>query len=238
LSADYHDTADLRGARPVELTTDSVYERYLSCLLRGERSQCREIVAALLEAGSNVKDIYTGLFQRSLYEVGELWERHEISVAVEHLATAITESLLSVVYPFVFSALHVNRSAVIACVANEYHQLGGKMVADFCGLNGWNGYFLGANMPQEGLVRIIAEKKPEWVGLSLAVYSNLPSLLKLLDAVTSTSKDLRILIGGQAFRWGGCEVVGAYPNTVLVNSLSELEALLREAERDEHKRRG
>jgi methanogenic corrinoid protein MtbC1 len=164
-----------------------------------------------------------------MYEVGELWERHEISVAVEHLATAITESLLSLVYPAVFSAPHTNRSAVIACVANEYHQIGGKMVADLFELNGWHGYFLGANMPLEDLMRMIDDKQPELIGLSLAVYSNLPSLLQVLDAVTATYPDLRVLVGGQAFRWGGCDVVGAYPNTVHVSSLSELEALLLEA---------
>jgi methanogenic corrinoid protein MtbC1 len=211
----------------MDVTTESMYRRYLSHLLNGDRSPCREIVEGLLEAGTEVKQLYTGLFQRSMYEVGELWERHEISVAVEHLATSITESLLSLVYPSVFSAPHTNRSAVIACVANEYHQIGGKMVADLFELNGWHGYFLGANMPQEDLMRMIDNTKPELVGLSLAVYSNLPSLLKVMDAVTSACPQLRVLVGGQAFRWGGCEAVGAYPNTVYVSSLSELETLMQ-----------
>jgi methanogenic corrinoid protein MtbC1 len=149
-------------------------------------------------------------------------------VAVEHLATAITESLLSLVYPAVFAARHTNRSAVIACVANEFHQIGGKMVADLFELNGWHGYFLGANMPLDDLTRMIDDKQPDLVGLSLAVYSNLPGLLKVLDAVTSNYPKQGILVGGQAFRWGGCEVVAAYPNTDLVSSLSELEAFLQE----------
>jgi methanogenic corrinoid protein MtbC1 len=212
----------------MELTTDSVYRRYLTCLLKGDRTQCSEIVADLLKAKTDVRELYTGLFQRSMYEVGELWERHKISVAVEHLATAITESLMSLVYPAVFSAPHANRSAVIACVANEFHQIGGKMVADLFELNGWHGYFLGANMPLDDLMRLIDDKEPDLVGLSLAVFSNLPSLLKVLDAVTSSFPEQRILVGGQAFRWGGTEVVGQYPNTVHVSSLSELESLLQE----------
>jgi methanogenic corrinoid protein MtbC1 len=173
-----------------------------------------------------------------MYEVGELWERHKISVAVEHLATAITESLLTLVYPAVFSAPHANRSGVIACVANEHHQIGGKMVADLLELNGWHGYFLGANMPLEDLMQMIADKQPDLVGLSLSVYSNMPSLITVLDAVTSSHPESRVLVGGQAFRWGGCEVVDAYSNTVYVSSLSQLEALLREASCDEHQGSG
>jgi methanogenic corrinoid protein MtbC1 len=213
----------------MELTPESVYQRYLSCLLEGDRTQCSEIVDDLMKAETDVRELYTGLFQRSMYEVGELWERHKISVAVEHLATAITEGLLSLVYPKVFSAPHTNRSAVIACVANEFHQIGGKMVADVFELNGWHGYFLGANMPLDDLMRMIDDKQPELVGLSLAVFSNLPSLLKVLDAVTAAYPEQRVVVGGQAFRWGGSDVVGEYPNTAHLSSLSELESVLREA---------
>ena len=149
-------------------------------------------------------------------------------MAIEHLATAITESLLNLVYPAVFSAPHTNRSAVIACVANEYHQIGGKIVADLFELNGWHGYFLGANMPLEDLMQMIADHKPELVGLSLSVYLNMPNLLKVLDAVTSAYPELRVLVGGQAFRWGGSEALGAYANSIYVSSLSDLEALLQE----------
>jgi hypothetical protein len=84
-------------------------------------------------------------------------------------------------------------------------------------------------MPLEDLMQMIADKQPELVGLSLSVYSNMPSLLKVLDAVTSAHPQLRVLVGGQAFRWGGREVVDAYSNTVYVSSLSQMEALLREA---------
>jgi methanogenic corrinoid protein MtbC1 len=223
-------TASLGDEAAMELTTESVYRRYLSCLLKGDRTQCGEIVADLLKAETDVRELYTGLFQRSMYEVGELWERHKISVAVEHLATAITESLMSLVYPSVFSAPHTNRSAVIACVANEFHQIGGKMVADVFELNGWHGYFLGANMPLDDLMRMIDDKKPELVGLSLAIFSNLPSLLKVLDAVTSAYPEQRVVVGGQAFRWGGSDVVGEYPNTAHVSSLPELEFLLQETD--------
>ena len=202
--------------------TQLVYEEYLAALLAGDRARCVAIVQELLAAGVGLKELYVDLFQRALYEVGELWERQRISVAVEHLATAITERLLALVQPQVFSGASRERSIVIACVGNEYHQVGGRMVADLCELQGWRGYFLGADTPLPDLLRSIGERRPTLLGLSLSIYGNLPALLDALDAVTAAHPDLPILVGGQAFRWGGVTDVQGYPNVSYIASLDEL----------------
>ena len=203
--------------------TELVYEEYLAALLAGDRARCIAIVEELLAAGVGLKELYVDLFQRALYEVGDLWERQRISVAVEHLATAITERLLALVQPQVFSGASRERSIVIACVGNEYHQLGGRMVADLCELQGWRGYFLGADTPLPDLLRLIEERRPTLLGLSLSIYFNLPALLQALDVVTTAYPDLPILVGGQAFRWGGVADVQGYPNVSYIASLDELE---------------
>ena len=66
------------------------YQTYLTHLLKGERQACTQMVQRLLDSGLNLETLYVNLFQKSLYQVGELWELNEISVAREHLATALT----------------------------------------------------------------------------------------------------------------------------------------------------
>jgi methanogenic corrinoid protein MtbC1 len=209
------------------LITDEMYADYLSALLAGEKGKCIETVNGLLEKGVTIYDLYLHLFQQSMYQVGELWEQNRISVAVEHLATAITESLLTLVYPLIFSAEHVGRKAVVSCVASEYHQLGGKMVADIFELNGWDGYFLGANTPPEELLKLIQEKKPDLLGLSLSIYINMENLYRVLELVRGSFRDLPVLVGGQAFRWGGRERVEKYPGVTVIPTLKELESFIR-----------
>jgi methanogenic corrinoid protein MtbC1 len=147
-------------------------------------------------------------------------------VAVEHLATAITEHMLTVVRPQVFSGSTRDRTIIIACVADEYHQLGGRMIADFCELRGWRAPFLGANTPLADLLQLIEDRRPELLGLSLSVYFNLPSLLKAIDAVSSRFPNLPILVGGQAFRWGAKAALQPYPNASYIESLDELEQIM------------
>ena len=201
----------------------AVYERYLAALLAGDCARCTALVEELLAADVGLKDLYVHLFQRALYQVGELWEHQRVSVAVEHLATAITERLLTLVQAQLFSGATREHSIIIACVANEYHDLGGRMVADLCELQGWRGYFLGADTPLPDLLQLIEERRPTLLGLSLSIYINLPALLEALDAVTAAYPDLPILVGGQAFRWGGVEDVHGYPNVSYIASLDELE---------------
>ncbi len=203
--------------------TDQIYDTYLAALLAGDRAGCTTIVQELNTAGIPIKDLYLNLFQRSLYRTGELWEHHKVSVSVEHLATAITERLLILVEPKLFSGQPRHHSVIVACVADEYHQLGARMVADLFELHGWRGYFLGANTPAESLITMIEQKKPTLIALSLSIYSNLPALIKALDAISAQYPDLPILVGGQAFHWGGKDLLKQYRNVTFIASIDQLE---------------
>ena len=209
------------------MINENLYNNYLSALLAGRRAECRQIVQELLDAGIEVKTLYSHLFQRSMYRVGELWENNRITVANEHLATSITESLLNLVYPAVFDTERIGKKAVISCSANEFHQVGGKMVADILELNGWDGHFLGANTPTDDMSQFIAETKPDLVGLSLSILSNMDHLKRAIEMVRSDFPNTDLLIGGQAFRWGGVDIIKGYTGTEYIPGLDELEKMIK-----------
>ena len=210
---------------------EATYSRYLAALLAGDRETCAATVQALLKAGTGLKLLYVGLLQRAQYQVGELWEQEKISVAVEHLSTAITQRMLSLIQAQTLQGARRNRTIVVACVADEFHQLGGRMVADFCELRGWRGYFLGANTSVGDLLQLIVQRKPDLLGLSLSIYFNLPKLIAALDEVTVTYPNLPILVGGQAFRWGAQDALKPYPNAAYMESLDALEERMAACER-------
>jgi methanogenic corrinoid protein MtbC1 len=209
---------------------EEAYRSYLDGLLTNDRQQCRASFEQWLESTAGLRSLYESLVQRSLYEVGDLWERGRISVATEHLATAITESLLNLAYPRLFAQPRLGKSAVVACVANEYHQIGGKMVADLFELNGWRGYFLGANTPVPDVKALIAEKHPDVVALSVSVAFSLDTLIGAAAEIRAAFPDVPILVGGQAFRWGGRERIEHLPGVRCLTSLSELEAWMKDGE--------
>ncbi len=213
--------------------TDQTYQVFLSHLLSGKRSQCFEIVETHLAANTPIKTLYEELFQRALYEVGQLWERNQISVAIEHIATAITEGLMNQIYPRLISGRRTHKRALIASVAGEYHQIGGKMVADIFEMHGWDSFYLGANVPVQELMRFITEIQPNVAGLSLSVYFHMENLRKTLDQLQSHFPHLKVIIGGQAFRIGGAEIADRYPNVRYIATLDALEQFIKGEQDDD-----
>ncbi|UCZ55849.1 cobalamin-dependent protein [Desulfurispirillum indicum] len=204
------------------------YQAFLKVLLQGDRSSCHTQVESMLRQDTPIRAIYVELFQRALYEVGALWEANRISVAVEHLATAIVESLLGTIYPRLFAAERTGRKAVISCVAGEYHQIGGRMVADTFEMCGWDGYFLGANTPMEELCHILLEKKPNMLALSLSVFFNLHHLHTAIARIRTDMPEIPIIVGGQAFRWGGRDIGSTYSGVRYIPTLQHLERVLHQ----------
>lgn len=79
-----------------------------------------------------------------MYEVGNLWERGEISVAEEHLASSIISRIMSTIYSKFITFENTRGKAVVTATANEFHKLGSRIVADSLEMNGWDVNHLGS----------------------------------------------------------------------------------------------
>jgi methanogenic corrinoid protein MtbC1 len=203
-----------------------VFEPYLKSLIDGDRATCARLIRKLLKQNIDIRDIYINLFQKSMYRIGTLWEKNRISIAVEHLATSITENLLALVYPTIFSTSRIGKNAVICCVKNEYHQIGGKMVADIFELNGWDSYFLGANTPLESLIGFINQKKPQLIGISMSLPQNRSYMVHVIQSIQNLSGNLEIIVGGQAFTWGALPILDNFPQVRYIAGIHDLEKVI------------
>lgn len=206
------------------LAGEARYRRFLDALLVGDVAYCRAEVQAWLDAGRGVRALYEDLIQRALYDVGMLWESGRASVADEHLATAISESLLNLSYPYLFDRPSTGCSALVTCAANEHHQIGARMVADIFELHGWRSYFLGANTPQGDILALMASRRPQVVSLSLTVHCHLERLLEIANAIRGLYPEMPIIVGGQGLGDTGRARVEAIPGVHVIGSLAELEA--------------
>lgn len=204
--------------------SDENYQRYLTALIRGDRGECMQVMDGENLEKKLIIPLYEGLFQRSLYRVGELWEMNRISVATEHMATSITEGFMNQLYSRVISPHRRGKKVIVASAENEMHQVGAKMVADVFEMHGWDSLYLGADTPTFELARFIDDMEPDLVGISLSVYFHMGDLEGMLNVLQKRFPSLPVLIGGQAFRHGGGDVVDPYSG---VNHISSLGALKR-----------
>ncbi len=204
---------------------NNLYNYYQKNLLEGNRQECSKIVKNLLESKISILEIYENLFRRSLHDVGRLWEYNKISVAIEHMATSITESMINITYPYMFMQEKNGKKAIIACVSGEYHQIGSRMVADFFEIYGWDSYYVGGSTPTNELFDMIETKRPDILAISISIFFNMHSLIDLVSQINYTFPNLDIIAGGQAFNHGGFNSFSGYKN---VQIISDIETLTKE----------
>lgn len=203
--------------------TISAFEK---ALIKGDKAGCSIILRDLMKSKTDYKAIYEQLLKPSMYEVGDLWEKHQLSVATEHMAVAIVENLLSEMYLYMKPDKLTGKKAVIACVPGEYHQIGVKMVSDLLENKGWESYFLGANVPVKDLISFASGIQPTLIAISMSLHFNLPSLVDMINQLRVQFPETPILVGGQGFRKGGNEISASYKNLYFAADLYELEEYL------------
>lgn len=175
---------------------------FLQTLLLGHRKAACNVVLEAVRAGHPVVDLYRLVLQESLHEVGRLWEANRITVAAEHMATAIVQFVMAQLYPLLPAAPRRRGRMVITGVEGELHQVGANMVADVLEADGWDVRFLGTNTPHEGVLHAIEEHRADVVGISTTMLFNVPKVRRLVADVRQrfVTHPPRVLVGGGAFR--------------------------------------
>jgi methanogenic corrinoid protein MtbC1 len=189
-------------------------EALTQSLLRGDIATARSIALRAFAARGDYVVIATRLFQPALYRIGVLWQQNEITVAQEHLATAISQNVLSQVYLRATFAPSTDRRALFAGIAGNEHVLGLRMVSDAFELDGWSVQYLGANTPTDSLLAQIDAWRPEVVGLSVSLVQQLSELKQAVSSIRERFGNgcPTIIVGGipinqitGIWRWTGAD---------------------------------
>jgi methanogenic corrinoid protein MtbC1 len=190
-----------RPAATAAPAVERLADAYLQALLRGERHAASRLVLEAADAGLPLKEIYLGVFQRSQHEIGRLWQLNRISVAQEHYATAATQLVMSQLYPRIFTTARCNRTLVAACVAGDLHEIGVRMVSDLFEIEGWDTFYLGANVPHASVVSTLVERRADVLALSATLTPHVAEVRTLIRTVRATPdcRRVRILVGGHPF---------------------------------------
>lgn len=139
-----------------------------------------------------------------LRELGERWERGEVSVAQEHFASVVLRGrLLALARGWDRGA---GPRALLACAPDERHELGllvfGLALRQF----GWRITFLGADTPIDTLTAAAADLSPAAVVL---VALTAEKLEPQREHLIGLGKDTRLLLGGSGAQEDLAAAVGA-----------------------------
>lgn len=178
-------------------TADALGERYWEAIRGGSSRDAQAVVEDGRRAGLSATDILAGVVQPAMYRIGHEWEGGKLSVADEHLATAVTQRVLGVLYPSHFVRPPASRERLLlACVQGEQHDIGVRMVADVIEGAGFEVVFLGANVPRADLMQAIERHSPKLVGLSATSPPSEAELVETVAEIRALHPDVTVLVGG------------------------------------------
>jgi MerR family transcriptional regulator, light-induced transcriptional regulator len=186
-------------------TAARLSRRYLDALRAADGGGAFRIAAGALREGMSVPQLYQRVLAPAMHEIGRLWEKGALTVADEHLATALTNRVLAALRPPVRIEADAGGAAdggqgraLLAAVEGEQHALGLRMAADILEDTGFEAIYLGGDVPTGALLRAIESFSPDLLVLS----ATMPSLALRLEEVATTARgahpQLELLLGGQA----------------------------------------
>ena len=170
--------------------------RLVDALLSGDVPEVDAIVEDILDEHGPIA-FFDDVLRPALYEVGARWARKEISVADEHLATALAHRQLAKAYPLLVTRPAFSREPVLLMgVQGELHVLGLRMIADVLEGAGFAVHFAGADVPTQAIKDAVRRLEPAVVGLSTTIGTDPEAVLGAIDTIREARPQTGILVGG------------------------------------------
>ncbi len=139
-----------------------------------------------------------------LRELGERWERDQVSVAQEHFASSVLRGrLLGLARGW---GLGLGPLALLACLPGEQHELGLVAFGLALRARGWRVGYLGGDAPLDTVTRAADDLRPDLVVLSTVSDDRARAAA---DELRSLARRHRVAVGGAGATGGAAEAVGA-----------------------------
>src|SRR5207237_791967 len=193
------------------LTTLS--QSYLETLLNGDRGNCRLVLDDALAAGAEAYDLLTHLVWPTMELLQGLYREDRISISSLNLATRLNRQMTDQLCSRLIRKSPNGKTALIFCGDDEPEELGGQICADLFEADGFNVRFAGGGVPEDEVLKLIGEVRPDLLVMFGTLPSGVPAVRKLIDYLREVNScpEMQIMCCGGIYKRaeGLAEEIGA-----------------------------
>jgi len=186
---------------------------YIDPLLAGDRAACRQTIDLAIAADVTPSELLTGLIWPAMEHVQSLFREDRIGQSSMNLATRLNRSLTDQIAARLEHKPSCGRSALIVCGDAEPEELGGQITADLFEADGWLVKFAGGGVPEDEVLKMIGEFRPDLLILFGTLPSGMPAVRKLIDYLREVNScpQMQVLCCGGIYKRaeGLAEEIGA-----------------------------
>jgi len=190
-----------RSIEPKEMAIDAGAEEFRSAVLGAARRLDGAELHAILERAVvtlGVPGFLEQVVAPSLKGVGQGWSEGTVSIAQEHLATAVFRRVLGWILR-VYEVEHSAPRLVVATPPRQVHELGAMLAGAAAAAQGWDVTYLGADLPAAEILASARHVNAKGVALSIVYPAIDPGLVSDLGQLRSgLDSGTALLLGGSA----------------------------------------
>ncbi len=191
--------------------------------LKGDPSLLVAQIAALRLRGPTLAEIFDGVVAPALQRIGTKWEKGQLSVAEEHVASQATADAIARSQPLAEPPGEPNRPdrgvAVVAAVAGEQHDIGARMAACLLRARSFEVLAPLAQTPGRDLAELMMRARAVVTVLTSTMPENLAVVQEQVEMAASAAQHTGglVLVGG-----AGMRKIGLPPEVRLLSSMQDL----------------
>jgi len=171
---------------------------YAEALLSGDEVAAEVAIREALEARLSAAQIDEEIIAPALWLIGELWQRQEITVAEEHIATEISLRVLALQREAArLAAQRPGHRVMLAAPSGEHHVVALRMVHNLLREAGYDALMIGADVPAKALALAARRHRPDVICLSATMAGGSDQLLLTMDEVQLWCPATAYIIGGR-----------------------------------------
>ncbi len=185
---------------------NAYYNEFKEIIEREDRLEALTFILGLLKNEKlSIVSIYEELLTPILNEMEET-KNEDLDIWKEHIRSSIIHTIIENCYQDVmkqrdekYGVISGKRIAVI-CPAEEYHQLGARMIKDYFTLLGYQAIFLGSNTPHRVFVAGLKSQNLDYIAISITNPYNLITTRNTIEHIRAIDDKIRIIVGGNAIK--------------------------------------
>ncbi len=154
---------------------------------------------------NNITNAIVKFYERflipALNEIGELWIHNRLGIAVEHVCSNTTNSLIkNITYNANKSIKDRSKGLIIIVTpSGELHNIACNMLESILVSKGYKVLNLSPSIPRDVIIKYVKDKEPDALLISVTLQDNISAVEKLIKALRKDyNNELPIIIGGKA----------------------------------------
>jgi len=189
-----HNPKDIQKRKDIE---NKAKQQLFKKLTEGDLEECVKIYKNYVST-FNISNFFDKILRPVMIKMGKDWERGKISIATEHVASNVAQTLVKIIINQVPDSR--NKKKVMLCVPmGEEHHIGCDVLETHLTIKGFKVFNMGTSIPTKSIIEFIKIKKPNVVLISITIKDNILAGQRLVKKIRKQS-EIPILIGGHAMQ--------------------------------------